>query len=212
MIILADNWWALALRGLLAVLFGITAFVMPGLTLAALVLLYGAYALVDGVFAVVASLAGRTFGTPWWAMLIRGLLGIAIGIVTFVWPGITELALLYIVAAWAIVTGGFEIVAAIRLRKEIRGEWLVVLSGAISVLFGLALMVYPAAGALAIVWLLGSYAIIFGVLLLVLGLRLRSLSQSIAPVVVTPATVRHEGVKGGLQEFTWNAMLRERWG
>jgi uncharacterized membrane protein HdeD (DUF308 family) len=187
MIILAGNWWALALRGLLAVLFGITAFVMPGLTLAALVLLYGAYALVDGVFAVVASLAGRTFGTPWWAMLIRGLLGIAIGIVTFVWPGITELALLYIIAAWAVVTGGFEIAAAIRLRKEIRGEWLLVLSGAISVLFGLALMVYPAAGALAIVWLLGSYAIIFGVLLLVLGLRLRSLSQSIAPVVVTPA-------------------------
>jgi uncharacterized membrane protein HdeD (DUF308 family) len=188
MIILAGNWWALALRGLLAVLFGITAFVMPGLTLAALVLLYGAYVLVDGVFAVVASLAGRTFGTPWWAMLIRGLLGIAIGIVTFVWPGITELALLYIIAAWAVVTGGFEIAAAIRLRKEIRGEWLLVLSGAISVLFGLALMVYPAAGALAIVWLLGSYAIIFGVLLLVLGLRLRSLSQSIAPVVVTPAT------------------------
>jgi uncharacterized membrane protein HdeD (DUF308 family) len=187
MIILAGNWWALALRGLLAVLFGITAFVVPWLTLAALVLLYGAYALVDGVFAVVASLAGRTFGTPWWAMLIRGLLGIAIGIVTFVWPGITELALLYIIAAWAIVTGGFEIAAAIRLRKEIRGEWLLVLSGAISVLFGLALMVYPAAGALAIVWLLGSYAIIFGVLLLVLGLRLRSLSQSIAPVVVTPA-------------------------
>jgi uncharacterized membrane protein HdeD (DUF308 family) len=187
MIILAGNWWALALRGLLAVLFGITAFVMPGLTLAALVLLYGAYALVDGVFAVVASLAGRTFGTPWWAMLIRGLLGIAVGIVTFVWPGITELALLYIIAAWAVVTGGFEIAAAIRLRKEIRGEWLLVLSGAISVLFGLALMVYPAAGALAIVWLLGSYAIIFGVLLLVLGLRLRSLSQSIAPVVATPA-------------------------
>ena len=180
MIVLAGNWWALALRGLLAVLFGITAFVMPGLTLAALVLLYGAYALVDGVFAVVASLAGRTFGTPWWAMLIRGLLGIAIGIVTFVWPGITELALLYIIAAWAVVTGGFEIAAAIRLRKEIQGEWLLVLSGALSVLFGLALMVYPAAGALAIVWLLGSYAIIFGVLLLVLGLRLRSLSQQVS--------------------------------
>jgi uncharacterized membrane protein HdeD (DUF308 family) len=185
-IVLAGNWWALALRGLFALLFGIAAFVMPGLTLAALVLLYGAYALVDGVFAVVASLAGRTFGTPWWAMLIRGLLGIAVGIVTFVWPGITELALLYIIAAWAVVTGGFEIAAAIRLRKEIEGEWLLVLSGALSVLFGLAMMVFPAAGALAIVWLLGSYAVIFGVLLLVLGFRLRSLSQSIAHVVATP--------------------------
>ena len=144
-------------------LFGITAFIMPGLTLAVLVLLYGVYALVDGVFAVVASVAGRTFGTPWWAMLIRGLLGIAVGIMTFVWPGITELALLYIIAAWAVVTGGFEIAAAIRLRKEIEGEWLLALSGVVSVLFGLALMVYPAP-VVAIVWLIGSYAILFGVL------------------------------------------------
>ncbi len=183
MIGLAGNWWALALRGLLAVLFGITAFIMPGLTLAVLVVLYGAYALVDGVFAVVASLAGRTFGTPWWAMLIRGLLGIAVGIMTFVWPGITELALLYIIAAWAVVTGGFEIAAAVRLRKEIEGEWLLGLSGVVSVLFGLAVMVYPGAGALAIVWLLGSYAIIFGVLLLVVGFRLRTLSQQVASIV-----------------------------
>ena len=147
MILLAGNWWALALRGLLAVLFGITALVMPGLTLAVLVLLYGGYAFVDGTFAVVAALAGRTYGSPWWAMLIRGLLGIAVGIMTFAWPGITELALLYIIAAWAVVTGGFEIAAAIRLRKEIQGEWLMALSGARSVLFGLAVMVYPGAGA-----------------------------------------------------------------
>lgn len=182
MILLAGNWWALALRGLLAVLFGITALVMPGLTLAVLVLLYGGYAFVDGTFAVVAASAGRTYGSPWWAMLIRGLLGIAVGIMTFAWPGITELALLYIIAAWAVVTGGFEIAAAIRLRKEIQGEWLMVLSGAY-----LSCSDWPRwstpAQALAIAWLLGSYAIVFGVLLLVLGFRLRALSQRAASLM-----------------------------
>jgi uncharacterized membrane protein HdeD (DUF308 family) len=186
-LVLAGNWWALALRGLFAVLFGITAFVMPGLTLAVLVLLYGAYALVDGIFAVAAALAGRTFGSPWWSMLIWGLLGIAVGIITIAWPGITELALLYIIAAWAVVTGGFEIAAAIRLRKEIQGEWLLALSGALSVLFGLAVMVYPGAGALAILWLIGTYAIVFGVLLLVLGFRLRSLTHRVSSVAMTSA-------------------------
>jgi uncharacterized membrane protein HdeD (DUF308 family) len=186
MIVLAGNWWAFALRGLFAVIFGIAAFAMPGLTLAVLVLLYGAYALVDGIFAIASAVAGRTYGSPWWAMLIRGLLGIAIGIMTFAWPGITELALLYIIAAWAVVTGGFEIAAAIRLRKEIQGEWLLILSGALSVLFGLAIMVFPAAGALAIAWLIGSYAILFGVLLLVLGFRLRTLALQGSPVAMTP--------------------------
>lgn len=186
MIVLAGNWWAFALRGLFAVIFGIAAFAMPGLTLAVLVLLYGAYALVDGIFAIASAVAGRTYGSPWWAMLIRGLLGIAIGIMTFAWPGITELALLYIIAAWAVVTGGFEIAAAIRLRKEIQGEWLLILSGALSVLFGLAIMVFPAAGALAIAWLIGSYAILFGVLLLVLGFRLRTLALRGSPVAMTP--------------------------
>ena len=174
-IVLAGNWWALALRGLFAVLFGITAFVLPGITLAVLVLLYGAYALVDGVFAIAAALVGRTVRHALVGPAVRGLLGIAVGVMTFVWPGITELALLYMIAAWAVVTGVFEIVAAIRLRKEIQGEWLLVLSGVLSVLFGLALVVYPGAGALAIVWLIGPYAIVFGVLLLVLGFRLRSL-------------------------------------
>ena len=183
MILLAGNWWALALRGLLAVLFGITALVMPGLTLAVLVLLYGGYAFVDGTFAVVAALAGRTYGSPWWAMLIRGLLGIAVGIMTFAWPGITELALLYIIAAWAVVTGGFEIAAAIRLRKEIQGEWLMVLSGALICLVRIGRDGLSRRSALAIAWLLGSYAIVFGVLLLVLGFRLRALSQRAASLM-----------------------------
>src|SRR4051794_34974783 len=139
--ILARNWWALALRGLFAVLFGIAAFAWPGITLGALVLLYGAYAFVDGVFAIAAALAGRTEGLPWWALLLEGVFGIAAGVIAFAWPGITALALLFLISAWAVVTGVFEIVAAVRLRKEIRGEWLLALSGVLSVLFGVALVV-----------------------------------------------------------------------
>ena len=135
-IILARNWWALVLRGIFGVLFGITAFVWPGITLAVVMLLFGAYALVDGVFAIAAAVVGSRQSLPWWALLVEGLLGIAVGVFTFFWPGITELALIFLIAAWAVVTGIFEIVAAIRLRKEIRGEWLLALSGVLSILFG----------------------------------------------------------------------------
>lgn len=176
-IVLARNWWALVLRGLFAVLFGIMALAWPGITLGALVLLYGAYALADGVFAIAAVMAGRTGGRPWWSLLVEGLVGIAVGIMTFAWPGITALVLLYLIAAWAFVTGIFEIVAAIRLREEIRGEWLLALSGILSVLFGLALVIWPGAGAVALVWVIGAYAIAFGALLIALGFRLRSWSR-----------------------------------
>lgn len=174
MMVLARNWWALVLRGFFDVLFGITAFVWPGITLAVLVLLYGAFALVDGSFAIAAVLVGRTRGMPSWALLVEGLAGIAVGAITFFWPGITQLALLFMIAAWAVVTGVFEIVAAVRLRKEIRGEWLLALSGVLSVAVGVALVVNPGAGLLAISWMIGTYAIIFGVLFIVLGFRLRS--------------------------------------
>ena len=186
LIVLARNWWALALRGLFAVLFGIMAFAWPGITLGALVLLYGAYALVDGIFAIAAVLVGRPRGMPWWALLLEGLAGIAVGIMTFAWPGITALVLLYLIAAWAVVTGVFEIVAAIQLRRELRGEWLLALSGILSVLFGIALVVNPGVGALAVIWLIGAYAIVFGALLIGLGFRLRSLSRE-AGVATSPS-------------------------
>ena len=176
-IVLARNWWALVLRGLFAVLFGIIALVWPGITLGALVLLYGAYALADGVFAIASVMAGRTWGRPWWSLLVEGLVGIAVGIMTFAWPGLTALVLLYLIASWAFVTGIFEIVAAIRLREEIRGEWLLALSGILSVLFGVALVIWPGAGALALIWVIGAYAIAFGVLMIALGFRLRSWSR-----------------------------------
>lgn len=177
-VMLARNWWIVVLRGVLAVLFGIMCFAWPGITLAALVLLYGAYALVDGVFALVSAILGRPRAEPWWALLIEGLAGIAVGIMTFAWPGITALVLLFLIAAWSIVTGVFEIVAAIRLRREIQGEWLLVLAGLLSVLFGVALVVRPGAGALAVIWLIGAYSIAFGALFIALGFRLRGWLKS----------------------------------
>jgi uncharacterized membrane protein HdeD (DUF308 family) len=171
---LARNWWVVALRGALAVLFGILALIWPAITIGALVLLFGAYALVDGVFALGTALFGghRAEGRrP--ALILEGIVGIAAGIVTFVWPHVTTLALLWVIAAWALVTGVLEIVTAIRLRRELHGEWLLVLSGALSVVFGIVLLVRPGAGALALIWVIGAYAIIFGLMLLVLAFRLR---------------------------------------
>lgn len=185
-IVLARNWWALALRGLFAVIFGVLAFAWPGITLGALVLLYGAYALVDGVFAIVAAAAGRSQGTPWWALVLEGVAGIAVGIMTFAWPGITALVLLYLIAAWAILTGVLEIAAAVRLRREIRGEWLLALSGVMSITFGVALVAFPGAGALAVIWLIGAYAIAFGVLMIVLAFRLRSWLRSLTQATASP--------------------------
>jgi uncharacterized membrane protein HdeD (DUF308 family) len=196
-IVLARNWWALALRGFLAVLFGIMAFALPGITLGALVLLYGAYALIDGIFAIAAALVGRTGGLPWWALLVEGLVGIAVGVMTFAWPGITALVLLYLIAAWAVVTGVLEIAAAIQLRREVRGEWLLALSGVLSVLFGLALVINPGAGALAVVWLIGAYAIAFGALLLVLGFRLRSFSRRLSSIAISPTAEPTAAVPNG---------------
>jgi len=185
--VLARNWWALVLRGFFDVLFGIAAFVWPGITLAVLVLLYGAFALVDGSFAIAAILVGRKQGMPSWALLVEGLAGIAVGAITFFWPGITQLALLFLIAAWAVVTGVFEIVAAVRLRKEIRGEWLLALSGVLSVAVGVALVVNPGAGLLAISWMIGTYAIIFGVLFIVLGFRLRSWLRRESFIAIAPS-------------------------
>jgi uncharacterized membrane protein HdeD (DUF308 family) len=165
----------LALRGLAAIVFGVLAFVWPDITLFALVLLFGAYMLVDGIFAIVAAVRAAGREARWWLLLIEGVLGVLAGLVAAFWPGLTALALLYFIAAWAIVSGILEVIGAIRLRQEIEGEWALGLSGALSVLFGILLVVIPApAGLLSLVWLIGAYALVFGVLLLVLAYRLRS--------------------------------------
>ena len=178
---LAQNWWTLVLRGVAAVIFGILAYVWPGITFTVLVLFFGAYALWDGVFALLA--AFRTQAERRWPLVLEGLVGIAAGVLTFIWPGAATLALLLIIGAWAFVTGIFEIVAAIRLREEIEGEWLLLISGLLSVLFGIALAIWPAAGLVAVTWLIGAYSIVFGILLIVLGFRLRNWGkQRLAPV------------------------------
>lgn len=175
---LARNWWAFVLRGVFAILFGIGAWLWPGLTLAALVFLFGAYALVDGVFAVAAGIASHGENRRWWAELLVGIAGIALGVMVFAWPDVTALTLLYLIAAWALVTGVMEIAAAIELRKRIDNEWLLGLGGLASVLFGLLLIVFPGAGALGLLWLIGAYAVLFGVLLIALGLRLRGMRDA----------------------------------
>jgi uncharacterized membrane protein HdeD (DUF308 family) len=174
---LARNWWVVALRGVFAIVFGVLAIVWPGLTLFVLITLFGAYALVDGIFAVIAGIASYSRNERWWAVLLEGIAGIILGLLTFFYPGITALVLVYFIAAWALVTGIFEIAAAIRLRKEIEGEWMMVLSGILSIIFGLFLVVAPGAGALGLTWVIGAYAIVFGVVLIVLAFRLRSLPR-----------------------------------
>ena len=174
---LGRNWGWIVLRGVAAVLFGILAFALPGITLAVLVIVWGAYALADGILALIAAYRVRDQGKPFWSLVIVGLLGIAAGIVTFIWPGMTALVLLMFIAAWAVVMGIFQIVAAIRLRKEIKNEWLLGLSGVLSVLFGIIMFVQPGAGALAVIWVIAAYAIVFGILLIWLGLRLKKGSE-----------------------------------
>ena len=172
--ILFRNWWVLLLRGLIAIAFGLLVWFQPGISLAALVLLFGAYVMADGILGVWTAIAGRAEHEHWWLLLLEGLLGIGVGILTFFAPGITALALLFYIAIWAVATGVLEIAAAIRLRKEIGGEWLLILSGLASVVFGALLVVSPAAGALAVLWLIAAYAIVFGVLLVILAFKARS--------------------------------------
>ena len=167
-------WWLVVLRGVFAILFGVLAFVWPGITIGALVILFGAYALVDGVSSVVASIMHRQENDRWWVVLLEGIAGIVFGILTFLWPAMTAVVLLVFIAVWAILTGILEIVAAVRLRKEIEGEWALGVAGVLSILFGVVMLLRPGAGALALIWVIGSYAIVFGVLLIYLGFKLRS--------------------------------------
>ena len=174
---LARNWWLVLLRGLCAIVVGILAFAWPGVTLFTLVILYGAFALADGVFALVAAVMGGSPAPRWW-LAIAGLLGIGAGVLTFMWPGITALVLLFFIAGWAIASGVMQIVGAIRLRKEIEGEWLLIAVGVLSVIFGIALIAQPGLGLLTLVFIIGAYAIVYGILLVMFSLRLRNHSHA----------------------------------
>jgi uncharacterized membrane protein HdeD (DUF308 family) len=174
---LRRNWWLLALRGLAAVIFGVLAFVWPGITLLTLIWLFGAFALVNGILSLVLATKAPKGYPRFGSLILGGLLGILAGLLTFVMPGITALGLLILIAAWALVTGILEIVAAIKLRKAITGEWMLILTGLASVAFGILLMLRPAAGALVMVLWIGAYALVFGILLFVLALKMRSLGK-----------------------------------
>ena len=175
---LAKSWWVLLLRGIAAIIFGVLAFAWPGLTLVTLVLLYGAFALVDGVLSLVAAVTGGAKAISTWWLIVVGLLGIAAGVVTFLWPGITAVLLVMFIGAWALVHGIFEIIGAIQLRKEIDNERWLILAGALSVVFGLFVLMAPGAGALALIWVIGAYSIVFGIMLVGLSLRLRKHSHA----------------------------------
>jgi uncharacterized membrane protein HdeD (DUF308 family) len=175
---LARNWWALLIRGVAAVIFGVLTFAAPGISLVTLILVFGAYSFADGVFAIVTAIRQRDRRDPWWLLILEGLAGIAAAAVTVLYPRLTALALLYLVAGWAMVTGVLEIALAIRLRKVVTGEWLLGLCGVASLAFGIVLLLFPGPGVFALVLWTGSYAIVFGALLIGLSLRLRLWGRS----------------------------------
>ncbi len=173
---LTRKWWVIALRGILGILFGIVALVYPGITLVVLALVFGAYAFVDGIFAIGSAIGHGGREAVWY--VLEGILGIAVGVATFFYPGLTAQALIYMVGLWAILTGIFEVVAGFELPFS--KDWLLALAGAASIIFGVLVFANPVGGALAVVWLIGAYAVVFGVTLLVFGIRLRGLGNKLA--------------------------------
>ena len=178
---ISRNWWVAALRGALAVIFGVAAFVWPGLTLEVLVLLFGAYAFVDGVVVVAFGLLAASEHERWWPLVLSGIVGIALGVFTFARPGTVALALVYVIGAWAIVTGALEVVAAIRLRNVISNEWLMGFGGILSIVFGVLVVAQPNAGALTLVYLFGFYAILAGIAHISFGMRVRGIADALQP-------------------------------
>lgn len=180
--VLSRNWWTFAVRGIAAVIFGIVALAMPGIALLVLVFLFGAYALVDGVFALIAAVREAEAHNRWAHLLFVGIFGILVGAITFFYWQITAFALLYLIAAWAVVTGILELVGAFELRRHLPGDLWWVLAGLASIAFGIVLILRPLSGALAVVWIIGIYAIVFGGFLIALAFKLRGLKRPAAAV------------------------------
>ena len=178
-VVLRNNWWALVLRGVMAVLFALITFAVPGITIAVLVTIFGFYALFDGIFAIVSTIKAVQGHRRWGAFLFEGVVGILFGLYAIIFPIGAAAAFVTFVAVWAVFTGILEITAAIRLRRHIRGEWILILLGVLSILLGLTLVAAPVSGAVFLVWVLASYGLIFGVLLIVLGFRMRRLPESV---------------------------------
>jgi uncharacterized membrane protein HdeD (DUF308 family) len=177
---LSGSWWAFVVRGLVALAIGILAFVQPGVTLIALIAVFAAYAIVDGVLAIA---AGVTVDSgPRWMFIVGGILGIVIGLLTINRPDVTAVALVLLIGVWAIATGVTEVAAAYQFRQVLENEWLVALSGVISVVFGVFLIVAPGDGIFAVLWIIGFYAILAGITYLAAGIRLRGVHQKLAPM------------------------------
>jgi uncharacterized membrane protein HdeD (DUF308 family) len=170
--VLADNWWVVALRGVLAILFGIAAFAMPAATMLALVLFFAAYSLVDGILSIVLAVRGARKGERWGLLLLNGVLGIGIGIGAALLPGITVLAFVFMIAAWALITGALMLGAAINLKVS-HGRWLLVFGAIVSLIYGVLLFISPLIGALVLTWWVGAQALVFGVILIMLAFKLR---------------------------------------
>jgi uncharacterized membrane protein HdeD (DUF308 family) len=171
---ITDQWWLVLLEGILAVAFGVIAWVWPDITVATLVILFGAYALATGLMNFYAAYAQHKLGASPWPFIFRGVVGVATGIIVAVWPDISAISLFYVVAAWALVSGVMALVSAIALRKVISNEWSLALAGIASIAFGVLAILYPGDGALALIWTIGIYAVFFGFMLIVLGFRLHS--------------------------------------
>jgi len=177
---LKRHWWVPVIRGVAAIVFGIIAFVYPGLTIATLVLFFGAWILIDGIFRIVGAIGHRASDPDWGWQLVIGLLGIVVGLLTFHAPQITALALVIYIAAWALMIGASEIALAVKMRREIKGEWFLILMGLASIVFAVLLLWNPIAGAAAVIWLIAWYAVVLGILAIFFGFRLRSL-RTLAP-------------------------------
>jgi len=171
------SWWLLLLRGIAAVAFGVLTFIWPQISLVSLILVYGIYALVDGVLALIAAIRGGGFAPRWW-LALGGMISILAAGVAFAWPGLTALVLVYLIGFWSILRGVLEIVGAIRLRNEIANEWSLGAAGALSVIFGLILVFMPGAGALGLLWLIAAWAVLFGLLLIWVAFKVRKLAKA----------------------------------
>ena len=176
--VMADNWWVALLRGIAAILFGLMALIWPGLTVYALLIVFGAYAVFDGVMAIIVGFQRKSDDDSWWSWALDGFLSIVIGLMALFWPEATALAFVIWMAAWAVVAGIFRIIAAIRLRKEIEGEWALGLSGLLMVIWGVLMALIPAAGLLSLAWLIGVFALLIGGVMVVLSFRLRGMRDA----------------------------------
>jgi uncharacterized membrane protein HdeD (DUF308 family) len=171
--VLAQNWWAVALRGVFGIIFGLIALFSPGATILALVLVFSAYLIVDGVAGIVSAVRAASSHQRWGLLLLEGIVNIAVGVLALIWPGLTALAFVLMVAAWSLVTGALMVAAAFKLNPDY-GRWWLVLGGALSILFGVLLVIAPLAGLVVLTWWMGAYALVFGIMLLVLAFRLRA--------------------------------------